>query len=411
MEFRKKGVFLDQAKEPALSRPIAHYVFPKMVYLRLPQRAVFQRGDQVRIDEPAFTVGNQAVFSPIDAEVEDILTPSFDNEHTYAVLRNTVTPTQRQIMKKNDEETVEPERIIAYAKKCSVVDDLDGEFLYRKLEQAQDKRKLVVVGNAIDDQPMISNHMGPLFKLTAEAAGGLRLAKKALGAAEICFAIYGEIGSSDQRIPKELEKIPVVRMKGHYPARPRLEQAIGKKYPGMRVVSISSNALIHLYRAVVYEKPHSSLFLTVAGDAIANPGNVEVALGTPVGEVLRFCGLAREPRRLITRGTMAGYRLTDTQTPVSFGMNCLIADAKDGRRTHYECIGCGRCVKACPAGINPYLAYRYITGKNQRYQQLGLERCTKCGLCSYICPSNIDVASYIQTVLGEDLPQKGEESV
>ena len=80
MEFRKKGVFLDQAKEPALSRPIAHYVFPKMVYLRLPQRAVFQRGDQVRIDEPAFTVGNQAVFSPIDAEVEDILTPSFDKE-------------------------------------------------------------------------------------------------------------------------------------------------------------------------------------------------------------------------------------------------------------------------------------------------------------------------------------------
>ena len=62
----------------------------------------------------------------------------------------------------------------------------------------------------------------------------------------------------------------------------------------MRVVSISSNTLIHLYRAVVYEKPHSSLFLTVAGDAIANPGNVEVALGTPVGEVLRFCGLARE---------------------------------------------------------------------------------------------------------------------
>ena len=36
-----------------------------------------------------------------------------------------------------------------------------GRFLYQ-LDKPQDKRELVVVGNAIDDQPMISQPYGPL---------------------------------------------------------------------------------------------------------------------------------------------------------------------------------------------------------------------------------------------------------
>ncbi|MBC8570422.1 4Fe-4S binding protein [Zongyangia hominis] len=398
MQLRKKGVPLEQRKDPAISRPIAHYLFPKKAYLRLPGDAALKHGDQVQIDEPVFTVKNQAVFSPIDAMVEEILRPSFDPDHTYAALRNTVTPTQRQVIQINDPETVEADRILGFAKKCSVLDAMDGEFLYQKLERLQDKRKLVIVGDAIDDEPMVSSRVGPLLKLTAEAAGGLRLVQRALDATEGCFAVFGDSGDA-VRFPKTLSGIPVVKLRGHYPARLRLKNEIKKRYPGRQSVIISVPALIHLYRAVVYEKPQSSTFVTVAGDAVANPANVEVALGTPVGEVLRFAGLAKEPKRLIAGGTMAGYRITDTETPVRYGLRCLIADTSDGRRTRYECIGCARCVKACPVGINPYLAYRYIDGKNRRYRWLELDKCIKCGLCSYICPSNIDVASYIQSVL------------
>lgn len=400
MQLRKKGVWLEQNKEPALSRPIAHYLFPKKAYLRLTKDTGMKRGDEVQIDQPVFTVKNQAVFSPIDAVVEETLCPSFDPAHTYAALRNTVTPTQRQVIQINDPQTVEPDRILGFAKKCSVLDEMDGEFLYQKLERLQGRRKLVAVGDAVDDQPMVSSRIGPLLKLPAEAAGGLALVQKALGAAESCFAVFGDMGDSQTRIPKALGGKEIVKIRGCYPAHLRLESEIKKKYPGLRPVVISVPALIHLYRAVVYEKPQSSTFVTVAGDAIANPANVEVALGTPVREVLRFAGLAKEPRRLIAGGTVAGYRITDTETPVSGSLRCLIADTSTGARTQYECIGCGRCVKVCPVGINPYYAYRYIDGKNRRYRWLELDKCLKCGLCSYICPSNIDVASYIQSVSG-----------
>ena len=62
MEFRKKGVF-GSGQGTNLIPTLALCVSQDGIFAAAP-RAVFQRGDQVRIDEPAFTVGNRAVFPP-----------------------------------------------------------------------------------------------------------------------------------------------------------------------------------------------------------------------------------------------------------------------------------------------------------------------------------------------------------
>lgn len=48
--------------------------------------------------------------------------------------------------------------------------------------------------------------------------------------------------------------------------------------------------------------------LTVDGSAVAHPKNVQVAIGTPVGEVIAFCGGTRfKVRKLLMGGPMMGW--------------------------------------------------------------------------------------------------------
>ena len=67
-------------------------------------------------------------------------------------------------------------------------------------------------------------------------------------------------------------------------------------------------------------------------------------------------------------------------------------------RVEDSCIGCGRCVEACPSGLNPHKLYQCITtNHSQKAISLGLHSCIGCSSCSYICPSRLDLA---HTIIG-----------
>ena len=44
----------------------------------------------------------------------------------------------------------------------------------------------------------------------------------------------------------------------------------------------------------------------------------------------------------------------------------------------------------CPAGLIPVLIKDNL-GNKENLNKLNVNKCISCGLCSYICPSNIDV--------------------
>ena len=74
---------------------------------------------------------------------------------------------------------------------------------------------------------------------------------------------------------------------------------------------------------------------------------------------------------------------------------------KDDLLTSYLAVnyeGCGRCIEACPSGLNPHKLYQCITtNHSQKAISLGLHSCIGCSSCSYICPSRLDLA---HTIIG-----------
>ncbi|MBU2295543.1 MAG: electron transport complex subunit RsxC [Gammaproteobacteria bacterium] len=180
---------------------------------------------------------------------------------------------------------------------------------------------------------------------------------------------------------------------------------------GMLCQNVGTCVAIH--DAVIHGKPLISRITTLTGEALSQPMNVEVLLGTPVGELLEFAGLDRNKlNRLIMGGPMMGFTLPDFAVPVIKTTNCLLASTAaelPPPPPAMPCIRCGECAEACPASLLPQQLHFFAIG--QEHEQLkahNLFDCIECGACAYVCPSSIPLVQYYRAAKGEirDLEQK-----
>jgi Na+-translocating ferredoxin:NAD+ oxidoreductase RnfC subunit len=293
-----------------------------------------------------------------------------------------------------DLSAVTPEEIIEIAKAAQIMDERDGKPLYSKLHQAQG-RCSAVIADAVDDEPYVSSQINPIMKLRDEAVGGLRLCARVGECEKLLILAYKNITDVETRIPGSINSVGVSRIRGGYPAESRLEKIRGLG-DGRKLI-VGAGALIHLYRAVTMSKRQSTVFVTVAGNCVANSMNMEVSIGMTVLHVLERCGLTQEPTRIVCGGSMTGIAILDTErTLVTYTTRAVLAFREDKADALYNCIGCGRCERVCPAGLNPMYIQRFT--KNSYYANLlpfDAHLCTGCGTCSYVCPSKLSVAATV----------------
>jgi electron transport complex protein RnfC len=180
---------------------------------------------------------------------------------------------------------------------------------------------------------------------------------------------------------------------------------------GMLCHNVGTCVAIH--DAVIHGKPLISRITTLTGEALAQPMNVEVLLGTPVSELLAFAGLDKNKlNRLIMGGPMMGFTLPDFAVPLIKTTNCLLASTAaelPPSPPAMPCIRCGDCAEACPASLLPQQLHFFAIG--QEHEQLkahNLFDCIECGACAYVCPSSIPLVQYYRAAKGEirDLEHK-----
>ncbi len=136
--------------------------------------------------------------------------------------------------------------------------------------------------------------------------------------------------------------------------------------------------------------PLVSKRITVAGDAIEEPKNLEVPIGTPIGEVIHYCGAGEDMAKIIVGGPMMGEAQMDLNYPVTRQNNGVLAFTKEtsalGELT--PCIRCGRCINSCPMGLSPVeIRNAYLREDTEELDKLMADLCIGCGTCSYVCPA------------------------
>ncbi|WP_289083428.1 electron transport complex subunit RsxC [uncultured Spongiibacter sp.] len=161
-----------------------------------------------------------------------------------------------------------------------------------------------------------------------------------------------------------------------------------------------------IYRAVSFGEPLISRITTVTGNAVAQPRNYEVLIGTPVQYLLEQSAFNQQQCiRLIMGGPMMGYTLQDTAVPVVKTSNCILAPTVEELPPPppaQACIRCGMCAEACPVSLLPQQMYWFSRAQeHDKLEEHNLFDCIECGACSYACPSNIPLVQYYRASKAE----------
>ncbi len=135
--------------------------------------------------------------------------------------------------------------------------------------------------------------------------------------------------------------------------------------------------------------------ITVDGSAAASPMNVTAPIGASLRDVIAFAGgTSSEVGKILLGGPMMGVAVYSDTHPVLKTTNAVTlmseSDARAKKQT--ACIHCGRCVSACPMGLQPtyYARALGISDKREMCERLEEEKiglCIECGSCSFVCPA------------------------
>jgi len=93
-----------------------------------------------------------------------------------------------------------------------------------------------------------------------------------------------------------------------------------------------------------------------------------------------------------------GLPVSDIGIPTTKGTSgiTVFSDKEYKPVEESNCIRCGRCVEACPIGLQPYILNAASMKSNvDMLKEADVMSCINCGCCTYVCPAKRNLAQSI----------------
>ena len=265
-----------------------------------------------------------------------------------------------------------------------------------------------LVINAAECEPYITADYREMMECGEDVVEGAKLVKQYLNLSKVIIGIEANKPQAIAKmteLTKGLEGFTVATLPSVYPQgaeKVLIEQTTGKEVPkgalpaavGCIVMNVASVGFVARYMAT--GMPLVTKRVTVDGDAVAEAKNVEVVIGTPIKDIIEFCGgYSQEAGKIISGGPMMGQALTGDDIPVVKQNNAFLVFGKEKATlpAATACIRCARCVSACPMGLAPVeIALSLEVKDAEELKVLHTDLCMECGSCSFVCPAKRPVA-------------------
>lgn len=265
--------------------------------------------------------------------------------------------------------------------------------------------------NGMECEPYISCDDMLLREHARDVLLGARILMHATGARHCTIAMEDDTPQAEEAVRDALAeaadgRIRIVILPRRYPAgseRQLIETVFGIEVPfdglptDVGVICQNVGTAAAIARWLRDGEPLIQRIVTVTGDGVMEPANLEVRLGTPIATLIEDCGgYTSRMSRLVMGGSMMGLALPHDALPVIKASQCIIAASSldlQPRSAEMPCIRCGDCAQVCPARLLPQQLHWHVhTGDLDALERHGLMDCIECGCCDYVCPSQIPLA-------------------
>jgi len=267
-----------------------------------------------------------------------------------------------------------------------------------------DECKVLVV-NAAECEPFITGDNRMMVEQGQDVLDGMRLIMKYLNLPKGIIGIEENKPDAIENLNHLIQEngyddIEILKLQSRYPKgaeRVLVYEATGQVMNagvlpaqlGVILDNVSTIAILGEYFKT--GMPIVRRRVTVDGDAVKDPKNVFVPIGTQLADVIDFCGgYKQEPRKIVMGGPMMGRATHSDESVTMKNTGAILAFGKDTAEVKQEtaCINCGRCIEACPFHLMPVIfAEAYQRKDVERLQQFNVMQCMGCGSCSYVCPA------------------------
>ena len=392
-------------------------IFPLSQHIGAPAKPVVDRGDKVKVGT-LIAEANGFVSAPIYSSVSgtvlkvDTAIDATGYRKPAIYINVEGDEWEESIDRSETLETLDkhpeltPEEIVNRIKVAGVTGMGGAGFpTFIKLCPPPTAKAECVILNGVECEPYITSDYRLMMEHADEILVGLDLLMKGAKVER------GYIGIEDNK-PEAIKlfeqktandpRIEIVALAKKYPQggeKQLVDAVINRQVPAPPAIPVNVGAIVQnvgtayaVYQAVMKNKPLFERYTTVTGKQLKNPGNFLVRMGTPMRELIDLCGgMPEGDNKVLAGGPMMGKSVVSTDVTVCKGTNSItiLTDADAHRKAAQPCIRCGKCVSACPMGLEPYLLATLSSFKEwERLEAEQVTSCISCGSCQFTCPSH-----------------------
>ncbi len=422
----KGGIHPYEGKELTMDKDAIEYlpkgdmVYPLSQHIGAPAKPVVKKGDRVLAGQLIAEAGG-FVSANIHASVsgtvkciEQRLTSSGSKVNSIVIDNDNQYETIEYVGNAKPLEELTKDEILKTIKDAGIVGMGGAGFPTNvKLSPKNPDDIDYIIVNASECEPYLTSDYRRLMDHADKVIEGLRIALKIFPHAKGIIAVEDNKPKAIKLLREKLADdtdIKVNSMKTKYPegAERQLIYANTGRYINSKMLPADAGCIVHnvdtvysICEAVREGKPLIERLVTVTGDAITNPCNMLVKIGTNYQELIDEAGgFSSEPAKIIAGGPMMGKAIYSTDIPITKSSSAILCMTKD-EVAEYEpsaCIRCGRCVSVCPGRVMPNKLATLAEQNNiEEFLKYNGMECCECGCCSYVCPAKRHLT---QTIAG-----------